>query len=219
MKVKMNNSIKKIWIADDHQLVIDGIKMLLAQKENVKVIGESNNGNDLLLALKKQTIDLIISDLKMPGINGFSLMSIIKENYPQIPVLVISMSDELEIIYKLFQTEVEGYILKNSGREELFIAIDNILNGKIHYEGSLMKQILEKQRAKPEKQKGTKIELSARELEVLKLIVSEKTSKEIADLLFIGKQTVDFHRINIYEKTGTKTLAGLIKFAIQNQIA
>ncbi|MBK7667404.1 MAG: response regulator transcription factor [Sphingobacteriaceae bacterium] len=215
----MPNNIKKIWIADDHQLVIDGIKLLLQQKNNIKVIGESNNGNDLLQAIKENAIDLIISDLKMPGINGFTLMAIIKENYPEIPLLVISMSDELEMIFKLFQTEVEGYILKNSGKEELFNAIDNILEGKVHYEKKLMQQILEKQRVKTNQTEIKNTNLSSREIEVLKLIVNEKTSKEIAELLFIGKQTVDFHRQNIYEKTGTKTLAGLIKFAINNQIA
>jgi DNA-binding NarL/FixJ family response regulator len=214
----MQNELKNIWVADDHQLVIDGIKLLLSQKTNVKVIGESNNGNDLLQALKNHPIDFIISDLKMPGLNGFTLMSIIKENYPKIPLLVISMSDELEIIYKLFQTEVEGYILKNSGKDELFNAIDNILDGKIHYEGTLMQQILEKQRLKSVASENKNTKLSARELEILKLIANEKTSKEIADILFIGKQTVDFHRLNIYEKTGTKTLAGLIKHAIHHQI-
>ncbi|MDX2172447.1 MAG: response regulator transcription factor [Bacteroidota bacterium] len=214
----MQNENKKIWIADDHQLVIDGIKLLLSQKHNVKVIGESNNGNDLLQALKDNPIDFVISDLKMPGINGFTLMSIIKENYPKIPLLVISMSDELEIIYKLFQTEVEGYILKNSGKDELFDAIDNILDGKIHYEKSLMQQIINKQKNKIEKSTIKNVHLSAREIEVLKLIANEKTSKEIAELLFIGKQTVDFHRQNIYEKTQTRTLAGLIKFAINNQL-
>lgn len=214
----MQNEVKNIWVADDHQLVIDGIKLLLSQKTNVKVIGESNNGNDLLQALKNHPIDFIISDLKMPGLNGFTLMSIIKETYPKIPLLVISMSDELEIIYKLFQTEVEGYILKNSGKDELFNAIDNILDGKIHYEGTLMQQILEKQRLKSVASGNKNTELSARELEVLKLIANEKTSKEIAEILFIGKQTVDFHRLNIYEKTGAKTLAGLIKYAIHHQI-
>lgn len=214
----MQNEIIKIWIADDHQLVIDGIKLLLSQKNNVKVIGESNNGNDLLNALKVHDVDLIISDLKMPGINGFSLMAIIKENYPKTPLLVISMSDEFEIVYKLFQTEVEGYILKNSGKEELFNAIDDVLNGKIHYEKNLLKLIKEKQKLKFSKTEQTISSLSAREMEVLRFILEEKTSKEIADILFIGKQTVDFHRINIYKKTNTKTLAGLIKFAINNHL-
>lgn len=214
----MQNEIKNVWIADDHQLVIDGIKLLLKQKNNVKVIGESNNGTDLLQALKNHSIDLIISDLKMPGLNGFALMSIIKENHPEIPLLVISMSDELEMIHKLFQTEVEGYILKNSGKDELFNAIDDILNGKVHYEKVLMQQILKKQREKTGKSESKKVNLSAREMEVLTLIANEKTSKEIADILFISKQTVDFHRLNIYEKTGTKTLAGLIKYAIHHQV-
>jgi DNA-binding NarL/FixJ family response regulator len=215
----MRNEIIKIWIADDHQLVIDGLKLLLSQKNNVIVIGESNNGTELLESLKTNSVDLIISDLKMPGVNGFTLMAIIKENYPQIPLLVISMSDEFEIVYKLFQTEVEGYILKNSGKEELFNAIDNVLNGKIHYENNLLKLIKEKQKSKAHKTDLTNSALSLREMEVLKLIIEEKTSKEIADLLCIGKQTVDFHRMNIYKKTNTKTLAGLIKFAINNQLS
>ncbi len=214
----MQNEIIKIWIADDHQLVIDGLKLLLSQKNNVSIVGESNNGTELLESLKTNSVDLIISDLKMPGVNGFALMAIIKENYPEIPLLVISMSDEFEIVYKLFQTEVEGYILKNSGKEELFNAIDDVLNGKIHYEKNLLKQIKEKQKSKFTKPEQTNSTLSAREMEVLKLIIEEKTSKEIADILCIGKQTVDFHRTNIYKKTDTKTLAGLIKYTVSNQL-
>jgi two-component system nitrate/nitrite response regulator NarL len=210
--------IKKIWLADDHQLVIDGYKLLISMRDDLYVQGVSFSGLELLKSVAINNVDLIISDLKMPGMDGINLMQELKKQFPNIPVLVVSMSDEIEIIYRLFLTEIEGYILKNTNKEEFFLAIDYLLNGKIYYQKELLEQIVLKQQKQMQNLKQSKSVLSDRELEVLHLILKELTSKQIAEMLHISKQTVDTHRINIYEKTGTKTIVGLIKYAISQHL-
>jgi two-component system nitrate/nitrite response regulator NarL len=210
--------IKKIWLADDHQLVIDGYKLLIAMRDDLYVQGVSFSGLELLKSIAINPVDLIISDLKMPGMDGINLMQELKKQFPNIPVLVVSMSDEIEIIYRLFLTEIEGYILKNTNKEEFFLAIDYLLHGKIYYQKELLEQIVLKQQKQMQNLKQSKSVLSDRELEVLQLILKEFTSKQIAEMLHISKQTVDTHRINIYEKTDTKTIVGLIKYAISQHL-
>lgn len=207
--------LKRIWLADDHQLVIDGFKLLLSLRDDLWVEGYSLDGAGLLKDLAQHPVDVLVSDLKMPGMDGLELMMELKKRYPHLPVLVVSMSDEIEIIDRLFNAEVEGYILKNAGKDELFKAIDNLLNGRIYYQKELLDAILASRQKHGKTSDGSAHTLlSKRELEVLDLIVREFTSKQIAEQLHISKQTVDSHRLNIYEKTGTKTLVGLIKFAI-----
>ncbi|HOY96045.1 MAG TPA: response regulator transcription factor [Catalimonadaceae bacterium] len=206
----------RVWIADDHQLILDGYRLLLSFREDLEIAGESNDGVHLLESLKNHPVQLIISDLRMPGMDGFELMSTIKKSYPDTPVLVISMSDEMELIHKLFTADVEGFILKNSGKKELFDAIDDLLAGGIHYEKSIMNRLLSMHKELHQKQiQVQNVKLSPRELEVFTLILKEHTSKEITKKLFISKQTVDTHRLNIYEKTGAETLVGLIKIGLE----
>lgn len=209
--------VSNIVIADDHQLVIDGLRLLLATNPALKVQAEARNGANLLSLLKTIPCDLVITDLTMPGMRGTELIKQLKSNYPDIPVLVLTMHDELEIVHEILLSEAEGYLLKNSGKEEVLIAVDDLLGGKTHYASSLVSLLL--QDFKQSKTQETSIKsLSPRELEILQLIVAEYNSREIAEKLFISKQTVDTHRLHIMEKTGSKTLVGLIKFAIGNGV-
>ncbi|MFZ1691800.1 MAG: response regulator transcription factor [Flavobacteriales bacterium] len=213
----MNDKPVRIWLADDHALVLDGIELVLSLRPDLKIIGRSLNGDDLIAALGLHDIDLVISDLRMPGgLDGLTLMTRIKERHPAVKLLVVSMSDELEIVNRLFVAEVDGYILKNSGKDELLAAIDDVLDDRVHFEQALLTRILARQR---ELAKGTiapQKPMSDREREVLELILQEHTSKQIAEKLFISKQTVDSHRLRIMEKTGARTLVGLIKYAVAN---
>lgn len=211
----MNNKIS-VWLADDHQIVLDGLLLVLASEAQLEIKGCSKSGTELLKDLKLNAVDLLITDLKMPGMDGFEMIAEIKKLYPKLLILVVSMSSEISIVHKLFDLEIEGYILKNSGKLELLAAINNVINGAIHYESSLLQEILKRSRknAAPAGDKP----LSTREKQILNLIVNEKTSKEIADILCISKQTVDTHRLNIYEKTKTNNLVGLIKYAIHTNM-
>jgi len=169
------------------------------------------------LARLHDRIDLVISDLRMPGgLDGLTLMTRIKERHPAVKLLVVSMSDELEIVNRLFVAEVDGYILKNSGKDELLAAIDDVLDDRVHFEQGLLTRILARQRELANGTIAPQKPMSEREREVLELIMQEHTSKQIAEKLFISKQTVDSHRLRIMEKTGARTLVGLIKYAVAN---
>ncbi|MFM9985425.1 MAG: response regulator [Flavobacteriales bacterium] len=212
------NALAQIILADDHQLVTDGLRMLLSTRPEWTVKGEARNGADLLALLDNTPCDLIITDLSMPGMRGTDLIKNIKAQHPEIPVLVLTMHDEQEIVQEILLSEAEGYLLKNSGKEEVLLAVDNLLNGKTHYASSLLVNLLQDYKQSKRQEESIK-PLSPRELEILQLIVAEYNSREIADKLFISKQTVDTHRNHIMEKTGSKTLVGLIKYAILNNIS
>lgn len=215
----MNKEATRIWLADDRALVLDGLELVLGTRPDLRVLGRSTNGDELLAALRMKDIRLVITDLRMPGgTDGLELMTRIKQEHPQVRVIVVSMSDELEIVHRLFLAEVDGYILKNSGKDELLAAIDDVLDDRIHFEKDLLTRILKRQR---EQAKGHTLPkaLSEREREVLDPIMQEFTSKRIAEKLFISKQTVDTHRLHIMEKTGARTLVGLIKYAVASGLA
>lgn len=213
----MENSFFKILIVDDHQMFIDGIKSILRKQDTYKVVAEALNGFNALEIIKSQDIDILITDISMPEMSGIELTRKVKELYPQIKVLVVSMHNDLSIVSEILSAEAEGYILKNTGKKELTDALTKITNDGTFYSNDVLSVML--QLVKPEIKKQVEIrQLSEREIEVLKLIADELSSEQIAEKLFISKRTVDTHRINIMTKTNSKTLVGLIKYAVRNSL-
>lgn len=207
----------KVLVADDHQLFVDGVKLILKKHPDVQVVAEAADGASLLKQLKETAIDLVITDLSMPGMKGIDLVRTIKQHFPQVKLLVVTMHNEQEIISEILQAEAEGYILKNSGKAEMLDAVTNLINGKTHYDKEVLHHLIQK--IKKERQPVVKTKpLTERELQILSLIVKEFTSKEIAEQLGISKQTVDTHRLHIMEKTGAQTLVGLIKYALSSNV-
>ncbi|MGB4972094.1 MAG: response regulator transcription factor [Cyclobacteriaceae bacterium] len=201
-------------IVDDHQMLIDGVKALLADQTEFQVVAESLSGIAALEILDNTEIDIIITDLNMPEMSGVEFIKKVKEHFPIIKILVLSMHSNRETISEILMSEAEGYILKNTGKQELLSALQRINNNSTFYSTEVMSLMLDK--VKQDKKKEEAIEqLTERELEVLLLITDELSSEEIAEKLFISKRTVDSHRKNILSKTKVKTLVGLMKFAFQ----
>jgi two-component system nitrate/nitrite response regulator NarL len=214
----MNNLKNKIniLIVDDHQLVIDGLKSMLSNETNYVIRGEALNGQQALemIIAKPEEFQLIVTDITMPLMSGIELCKIVKEKFPHIKVLILSMHNSITIVKDALNAEADGYMLKNTGQDEFIKAIERVLGDGTYFSQDILPIILNLfQKEKKETLKNT---LTQREKEVLELIVQEYTSKEIAEKLFISKQTVDTHRINIMQKTDCKTLVGLIKYAIQS---
>lgn len=199
-------------------MFIDGIKSLLRKSKHFDIVAEANSGLQALEILKENSnIDIVMTDISMPEMNGVELVKAIKQDFPETKVLVLSMYNEKEMVDDIVMAEAEGYILKNTGKEELTTALEKISDGTTHYSSEVINTMfkkIKKERAIHENLK----ELSEREKEVLKLIVEEKSSQEIADQLFISKRTVDSHRKNLLQKTNTKTVVGLMRFAFENQM-
>lgn len=212
----MNKEIN-ILIADDHQMFIDGIKSLLRKETNITFVGEASNGVEALNFLKVKKVDLLITDISMPEMDGIELTKTVKQHYPEIKVLVLSMHDDKQIISEILLAEAEGYILKNTGKEELTKAIEYIIEGSTHYSKEVLSIMMQQFKKQEQNNKETK-SLTERELEILKLIVQEYSTAAIAEQLFISPRTVDTHRKHIMQKTQSKTIIGLIKFAFRNGI-
>lgn len=204
-----------ILLVDDHQLVIDGLKSMISAGKHLHVSGEALNGQqaiDIIMA-NPEKYQLVITDITMPLMGGIELCKIIKQQFPHIKVLMLSMHNSISIIKDSLTAEADGYMLKNTGQEEFLKGLERIIGDGTYFSQDILPIILNQyQKEKPLLNKNS---LTQREKEVLELIVQELTSKEIADKLNISKQTVDTHRINIMQKTDCKSLVGLIKYAIQ----
>lgn len=210
----------KIIIADDHQMFMDGIKLLLKARKDIEIVAEANNGAQVLEALKTNVAHLILMDVNMPEMNGEEATKQVKKLFPQTKILMLTMFSTRDYIEKLLRAGADGYILKNTGKEELSAAIDTVMAGNPFYSKEVTERIMEGlQKKKTTETNPLFIELTQREKDVLKLIVKELTSHEIADQLCISFHTVETHRKNLISKLQVKNIAGLVKFALQNGIA
>lgn len=208
-----------ILVADDHQMVVDGIKGMLAGNPSYQITAEANNGQAAyeILVAEPQCFQLLISDISMPLLSGPELCKMVKSQFPHIQVLILSMYNNVTAVKEAIMAEADGYILKNAGRNELLQALHRIADGGTYFSQDIV-PIIYNQYHKQKVQDEQLREISARELEVLSLIVKEYTSEEIAEKLCISKKTVDNHRQRLLEKTNCKSTVGLVKFAIKTGI-
>jgi len=219
---KQNNKIRLI-LADDHKVVRDGLKRMLEQQDNIELIGEAENGQEVLDLLDGVDADVILSDLNMPVMDGLELTEEVVKNHSNTKVIILTMLDEPHYIKKLMGSGAEGYLFKNSGVEEVVDAIEKVNEGNTYMSeevtDSLAQYVIKRKKSNPENTKfGMKIELTKRELEVLELIIKEYSNQEIADELYISVRTVDAHKRNLIEKTGSRNLAGLVMYAIAHEL-
>ena len=189
---------------------------MLSLEKNYVVKGEALNGQQALemITSKPNEYQIVITDITMPLMSGIELCKIIKEQFSHIKVLILSMHNSISIVKDALNAEADAYMLKNTGQDEFLRAIERVLENGTYFSQDILPIILDQ--FQKEKTQTTKPTLTQRETEVLELIAQEYTSKEIAEKLFISKQTVDTHRINIMQKTNCKNLVGLIKYAIQS---
>lgn len=203
----------KVLLVDDHAILLDGVKSLLSHEVSVDVIGEANSAEQALDFLKTNEIDLLITDFNLPGMDGLSLVRLVKKINPRTKVIVLSMHDETHLVKEVLKEGVDGYVLKNDSHKELRQAIQNVQEGKIYLSNNINRIIINSLNF-PEEDRL----LTDREREILKLIAKEFSNKEIAEQLFISERTVETHRKNIFRKTKTSSLVGLIKFAYANNL-
>lgn len=206
----------KIIISDDHKMFLDGLLSILSHKQEYTVILTANNGKNVAKYLdinsKTELIDLVITDVNMPDMNGIELNKHIKNNHSKVKTLVVSMLHDSSTIQTLTKDNVDGYVPKNAEKEELLTAIETILNGDKYFSQSI-KEVYLKGMFSNEKSRVDS--LSKREKEVLKLIAEENTTQEIADILFLSKYTIESYRKNLISKLEVRNLAGLTKYAIK----
>lgn len=215
----MENKKIKVILTDDHKIIREGLRALLEDDEDVVVVGEAANGRELLALLENTPADVVLMDIDMDVMNGCEATKFVKEQYPEVNVIALSMLNSEPYVQKMLEHGAVGYILKSAGKAELLSAIKLVAEGTPFLSADLALQLLSKSSAepglKPEQIAPHKL-LSKRELEVLGLIAEGYTNAEIADKLFTSKRTIETHRQNILEKTKAKNTANLVKYAIQN---
>ena len=203
----------KVIIVDDHAIVLDGIKSLLAEIENVTIAATATNATDALELLRQTKAELVITDINMPGMDGMEFIKTIRTNFPPTKIIVLSLHDEAHFVRNIMKQRVQGYILKNDASSELVEGVNRVLAGKTFF-SSKISQVMMEQINTPDSEKL----LTEREIEIVKLIAGEFSNKQIAEKLFISERTVESHRKNIFRKTETNSIVGLIKFAYANNI-
>ena len=209
----------KITIADDHEIFRKGLVALFKSQPSFEIIDEAGDGNELMNALKKKQPDVLLLDINMPGSDGISLIPDIKKKFPGIKIILLTMHDEPPFLNKALALGADGYILKTTGDHELFKAIFQVREGKTAVDQFLAGEALRYNMGQvPSKNKleTSGVILTPREEEILKAVARGSTDKEISDMFNISIKTVEKHKLNIKMKTGTKRLAGLIKFALEN---
>lgn len=211
----------KIVIADDHDLFKEGIKLLLRNEKDLEVVGDASNGQELVNLLKSVSVDVILMDINMPVMNGIEATKKVLAMYPNTKILALTMFDEGAYISEMMKAGAHGYLLKNTGREELLSAIQKVCNGEKYLSSAVTVKLIDsvlKNDKLPEapKKDVRKAHITKRELLIIKLIAQELTNQEIADKLENSPMTIITHRKNLLRKLGVKNTAGLIKYAVQN---
>ncbi len=209
----------RVLIVDDHQLMIEGLKVLLEDEESISKVYGANSSDMAFELLEKYEIDVVLMDVNMPKVTGIEATELIKEKFPNIKIVALTMHDDISIITKMIKAGASGYLLKRTQMNEVLEAIKTVYHNKKYLSNNTQKIIMDNLMSAADLLKDEKDEkpiLSARELEVLKLIAQEFTNEEIGEKLFISERTVEAHRRNIFIKTKTKSIVGLMKYAIIN---
>lgn len=199
----------RVVIAEDHQALIDGIKLYLKAEPDIQVIGEANDGEQLIHLVQILKPHVVITDIRMPRCDGITATRKIKKNFPNIQVIAFSMFDQDEAINQMKDAGASGYILKNSSLTTLVTAIRTVVKNETFFDNEISGDKLS-----PKKEDTV---LSNRETEILKLIGEGKTSIEISEILGIGKTTVDSHRKNILRKLNIQGKPDLLRFALERK--
>ena len=206
----------KLAIVDDHQIVIDGLLSLLEGHERFQVLTTTTDPRELLPLLEKQPVDILLTDVMMPHLNGDELVKLVRKSHPGIKILALSMSGQGDTVNKMIDdADIAGYVLKNIGKVELITALDKIATGGIYFSDEV---ITEMKKASERKKENENSQLTEREIGIIRLIEKEYSNKKIADTLFISERTVETHRKNIFRKTKTSSVIGLVKYAYEHRL-
>jgi DNA-binding NarL/FixJ family response regulator len=207
----------KILLVDDHTLFRNGLKMLLDTLPGYEVTGEASNGKEFLGLIANFEYDIVFLDIEMPEINGIEAAKRAIEQKPELKIITLSMYGDEEYYDQMVDAGAKGFLLKNTNLQEVKTAIDTVMNGGNYFSQELMQSLLRSYKSIRDV-KEPEAELSEREIEILLLICSGLSNQEIGDQLFISKRTVEKHRANIHNKTNCKNTAGLVMYAIKNQL-
>ncbi|HSL39126.1 MAG TPA: response regulator transcription factor [Desulforhopalus sp.] len=215
MKTKPGKT--RILLADDHVLIRHGIKNILQQESRFDVVGEAGDGEQLIAFLEASDVDLVILDISMPGIGGMASISMVKDRYPWVKILMLTMHRNKEYFYSAMAAGADGYLMKDDPDAELLIAIDRVLAGKNYISPHLVGDFADDALTMYRTERKTPFhELTKRERQVLHLVVRGFTSKQMAEELSLSQRTIDHHRANLLRKFNRKNSVDLVNYAVRH---
>lgn len=205
-----------LGLVDDHQIVIDGLTSLLKGHDNFKFAFATTDSTEVVERLTDTPIDVLLTDVMMPKLPGNQLAKQVKDKYPGVKILALSMSGQGDLVSEMIENaDISGYVLKNIGKQELVKAIEKIASGGIYFSEEVIDEL---QRSSNRKKQNAEAHLTDREIEIIRLIEKEYNNKQIAETLFISERTVETHRKNIFRKTNTNSVIGLVKYAYEQKL-
>lgn len=213
--VRMNRKIS-LALVDDHQIVIDGLMSLLKGHESFRLAFATTDPSEVLAKMGEIPVDILLTDVMMPVLPGNELARKVKEKYPAVKILALSMSGQGDLVNEMINdADISGYVLKNVGKQELVKALEKIASGGIYFSEEVISEL---QRSSERKKQIEDAHLTDREIEIIRLIEKEYNNKQIAEELFISERTVETHRKNIFRKTNTNSVIGLVKYAYEHKL-
>jgi len=207
----------KVVLADDHQFLLEGITSILKELSSIEIVATAQNGLELMDAVARERPQLVVLDLNMPSYDGLQCLQKIKTNFPETKVLILTNYNQPELVEEVKKMQADGYLLKNSSAAELRRAIENILAGNRHFPSQQELKVI------PDDSYFfddflKKYQLTKREVEIIRMICKEMSTRQIAAALFLSELTINTHRRNILRKLEVKNVTGLMNFAKQNQL-
>lgn len=207
----------RVLIADDHVLIRHGIKKIVQNDSRFDVIGEVNDGRELMNFIDEQGVDIVILDITMPGISGMEAIALVKQKCPWIKILMLTMHKNKQYFYNAMSAGADGYLLKDDSDKELIVALDKVLSGKSYISPYMTEDFADDVISMYRNEKKTPFqELTKREKEILQLVVKGYTSKKMAEKLNLSQRTIDHHRSNLLRKFNRKNSVDLVNYAVRN---
>lgn len=208
-----------VFIVDDHRMVIEGLQLLLQNESEIKVVGFATSGEEAIKMIPSHTVDVVLLDINMPGINGIDTCKLLLKDDPALKIVAISMHKESSLIKLMLGNGAKGYVLKNAGQDEVITAITTVHSGKGYLDNDVNEIVLNSVMNQSERKSNNPFpSLSNREKDVLHCILDELTTNEIAERLHISFGTVETHRRNMLIKTGARNTAGLVRIALEYEL-
>jgi len=212
----MKNAKISVAIVDDHQIVIDGLLSFLKDNDKFKFTFATTDPFEVEPKLQQTPVDILLTDVMMPKMTGNVLAKNIRKKFPEVKILALSISGQGDIVNEMInEADISGYVLKNIGKQELVKAIEKIAQGGTYFSDEVINEL---QQSSQRKKENEQAHLTAREIEIIQLIEKEYNNKQIAESLFISERTVETHRKNIFRKTNTNSVIGLVKYAYQHKL-
>ena len=209
----------RVLIADDHQMLREGIIAMILGSSEIEIVGQAANGIEVLNMLEKTEVDVLLLDINMPHMDGVETCKKVHKLYPLVNVIALTMYDEGALITKMVRNGAKGYILKNTGKEKLTAAIRTVYNGKNFFSDSVKDALFMSMSPVLKSNSGAFIpKLTKREKEIITLVINEFTTAEIAEKLFISVKTVETHRKNLLQKLNVRNTAGLVRIALEKDL-